>query len=153
MDPAGPRSPENLDMLLLSAAARRIVQRDGIRFSGTRYVSPVLAAYVGETVTIRHDPRDAAEVRVHHCDQYLCRGIAPELAAGAVTLEQLEDARMARRRALKQQLRDRRSVADAIPDDHRYPIVMPSTTTPCIDETPMAAPLAPRHRLRTYASD
>ncbi len=54
-------------------------KRDGIRFASTRYLSPVLAAYVGETVTIRYDPRDAAELRVYHHDQYLCRAIAPEL--------------------------------------------------------------------------
>lgn len=151
--PRAPAHHEDLDMLLLTAAARRIVQRDGIRFSGTRYVSNVLAAYVGEAVTIRHDPRDAAEVRVYHCDQYLCRAIAPELAAGAVTLEQLQDARIARRRELKQQLRNRRSVADAIPDDHRYALVVPAAVTASTDEPPPPPAPAPRHRLRTYASD
>jgi len=72
--------PEDLDPLLLTAATGRVAQRDGIGFASTRYVSPVLAAYVGESVTIRYDPRDAAEVRVYHQDQYLCRAIAPELA-------------------------------------------------------------------------
>jgi Mu transposase, C-terminal len=51
--------------------------------SDPRYVSPVLAAYVGETVTIRYDPRDAAEVRVYDGDEFLCRAIAPELAGDA----------------------------------------------------------------------
>lgn len=57
--PRAPARGEDLDLLLLTAATTRIVQRDGIRFQGTRYISPVLAAYVSETVTIRYDPRDA----------------------------------------------------------------------------------------------
>jgi len=118
--PRAPVHPEDLDLLLLTTATGRVVQRDGIRFNSTRYLSPVLAAYVGETVTIRYDPRDAAELRVFHNDRYLCRAIAPELAAGAITLEQLQDTRNRRRRALKQQLRERRSLADSLPPDHRY---------------------------------
>lgn len=47
--PRAPAHPEDLDLLLLTATTGRIVQRDGIRFASTRYVSPVLAAYVGET--------------------------------------------------------------------------------------------------------
>lgn len=43
-----PRTPDELDLLLLVAAATRKVQRDGIQSASTRYVSPVLAAYVGE---------------------------------------------------------------------------------------------------------
>jgi putative transposase len=134
------------------------VQRDGIRFASTRYVSPVLAAYIGETVTIRYDPRDAAELRVYHHDQYLCRAIAPELAADAVTLQQLQQARTARRKQLKQQLRERRSLAGALPTHQRH---LPPTA--CA-EAPAAEPPAamgspavdlplPRHRLRTYATD
>ena len=146
--------PEDLDLLLLTAATGRTVQRDGIRFAGTRYVSPVLAAYVGERVTIRHDPRDAAEVRVYHHDQYLCRAIAPELSTDTVTLKQLQDARNARRKALKQQLRERRSLADALPVDTRYlpPPAPPAEPAPEPAAENRAAP-PPRHRLRTYASD
>jgi putative transposase len=129
------------------------VQRDGIRFAGTRYVSPVLAAYVGETVAVRYDPRDAAELRVYHHDQYLCRAIAPELAAGAVTLKQLQDARTARRKALKAQLRDRRSAADALPADHRYLPPVPATTAPTAPAAAGPVQPTPTHRLRTYATD
>jgi len=148
--PRTPAHPEDLDLLLLTAATGRIVQRDGIRFASTRYLSPVLAAYVGETVTIRYDPRDAAELRVYHHDQYLCRAIAPELAADAVTLQQLQQARTTRRKQLKQQLRERRSLADALPIDHRY------ATRPTAPGEPTSVPPVnppPRHRLRTYASD
>lgn len=154
--PRLPPHPEDLDLLLLTAATGRKVQRDGIRFASTRYVSPVLAAYVGETVTVRYDPRDAAELRVYHHDQYLCRAIAPELAADTVTLQQLQQARTARRRQLKQQLRDRRSLADALPSDQRHlppptpvdPVEPAGATNP--NPSP---PPAPVHRLRTYATD
>jgi putative transposase len=53
--------------LLLNVARSRRVQQDGIRFQGLRYLN--LAAYVGEDVTIRYDPRDAANcrgLRVYH---------------------------------------------------------------------------------------
>jgi len=150
--------PADLDLLLLTAATGRKVQRDGIRFASTRYVSPVLAAYVGENVTIRYDPRDAAELRVYHHDQYLCRAIAPELATDAVTLQQLQQARTARRKQLKQQLRERRSLVDALPIDQRHVPAAASTETSAPD--PSAAtpgrvvdPPSPRHRLRTYAAD
>lgn len=151
--PRTPDRPDDLDLLLLTAATGRIVQRDGIRFAGTRYVSPVLAAYVGETVAVRYDPRDAAELRVYHHDQYLCRAIAPELAAGAVTLKQLQDARTARRKALKAQLRDRRSAADALPADHRYLPPVPATTAPTAPAAAGPVEPTPTHRLRTYATD
>ncbi len=152
--PRTPAHTEDLDLLLLTAATGRVVQRDGIRFASTRYLSPVLAAYVGETVTIRYDPRDAAELRVYHHDQYLCRAIAPELAADAVTLQQLQQARTARRKQLKQQLRERRSLADALPADQRHlpPAPDPAETMERTAAAPPAAP-APAHRLRTYATD
>jgi putative transposase len=40
------------------------VRPDGIHFMGMRYIDPTLAAYVGEEVLLRYDPRDVAEVRV-----------------------------------------------------------------------------------------
>lgn len=68
-------------MLLLTAAATRKVQRDGIQFASTRHVSPVVAAYVGEDVAVQFNPRDVGEIRVYFTDAFLCRAIAPELAA------------------------------------------------------------------------
>lgn len=59
--PRAPVRPEDLDLLLLTAATTRKVQRDGIQFSSIRYVSPVLAAYVGEQVTVRFNPRDVLD--------------------------------------------------------------------------------------------
>ena len=101
-------------------------------------------------MTIRYDPRDAGEVRVYHQDTYLCRAIAPELAAETITLQQLQQARSARRKELKQQLRARRSLADALPTDDRWA----PPPAPALDPAEhMPADRAPRHRLRTYATD
>ncbi len=108
-------------------------------------------------MTIRYDPRDAAELRVYHHDQYLCRAIAPELAADAVTLQQLQQARTARRKQLKQQLRERRSLVDALPIDERHlpppaPAAVAVAASGRATEGTAADP-RPRHGLRTYAAD
>jgi putative transposase len=138
--------------LLLTVATARTVQRDGIQFASTRYISPVLAAYVGEHVTVRYDPRDAGEIRVYFNDEFLCRAIAPELASESITLEQLQNARTKRRRELKQQLRERRSLADALPTDTRY---TPSTNNviPTVTEATPTTETAPQHKLRVYETD
>ena len=62
--PRMPDSLEQLDLLLLTVAKPRKIHPDGIHFQGLRYLDPVLAAYVGDTVIIRYDPRDMAEIRV-----------------------------------------------------------------------------------------
>jgi putative transposase len=64
--PRMPDSLERLDLLLLTVARARKVHSDGIRFQGFRYVDATLAAWVGESVTLRYDPRDMAEVRAFH---------------------------------------------------------------------------------------
>jgi Mu transposase, C-terminal len=70
-----PDSLEALDLLLIMVATPRTVHRDGIRFQGLRYHSPILAPYVGKPVTIRYDPRNLSEIRVFHHDRFLCRAI------------------------------------------------------------------------------
>ncbi len=77
-----------------------------------------------------------------------------ELADDAVTLQQLQQARTARRKQLKQQLRERRSLADALPADQRHLPLPPDGLEPT--DRPQAAEktaVAPAHRLRTYAAD
>jgi len=56
--PRLPESLEQLDLLLLTVAKPRRVHQNGIHFQGFRYIDTTLAAYVGEAVTIRYDPRD-----------------------------------------------------------------------------------------------
>ena len=62
--PRMPEAVEQLDLLLLTVPTARKVHPDGIRFQGLRYIDTTLAAYIGESVTLRYDPREAAEVRV-----------------------------------------------------------------------------------------
>ncbi|MGH3847340.1 MAG: Mu transposase C-terminal domain-containing protein [Pseudonocardiaceae bacterium] len=114
--PRTPDSLEVLDLLLVMVAAARTVHRDGIRFQGLRYHSPILAPYVGKPVTIRYDPRDLSEIRVFHHGRFLCRAINPEHAGEPITLKDIQTARVAHRRALREQLNSRRAaVAEYLP--------------------------------------
>ena len=116
-----PESPEQLDLLLLTVAKPRKVHPDGIHFQGLRYLDPVLAAYVGEPVTIRYDPRDLAEIRVFHRDRFLTRAICPDLATATVSLKEITAARTARRRELRRQIGERVSVVDRLIAVHAPP--------------------------------
>ena len=87
--PQMPDSLEQLDLLLLTVAKPRKVRRDGIWFLGMRYLDTTLAAYVGESVIIRYDPRDVAEIRVFYQDRFLCRAICQELAGATVPLRDI----------------------------------------------------------------
>ena len=80
-----PDSLERLDLLLLTVPKSRRVHQDGIRFMGLP-IDPTLAAYVGEDVVLRCDPRDMAEIRVFFNDRFLCRAIFQELAGETVAL-------------------------------------------------------------------
>lgn len=105
--PRLPESLEALDLLLVLHATPRTVRRDGIRFQGLRYVSPVLAAFVREAITVRYDPRDLAEIRVFHRDAFLCVAVSEQYAGRTVTLKDLAAARLARRRALRTTINER----------------------------------------------
>jgi putative transposase len=120
--PRMPDSLEDLDLLLLTVATPRKVQRDGIHCHGLRYFSITLAPYVGEPVTIRYDPRDLAEVRVYHRGEFLCRAVSPEIASVTVSLQDLQAARNQRRRELRQQLTARRSLVELL--------IQPGPSTP-----------------------
>jgi putative transposase len=105
--PRMPQSLEALDLLLISVATLRLVRRDGIHFEGLRYRDATLAAYVGESVTVRYDPRDVAEIRVFYRDSFLCRAINQQLSDQTVSLKDIQTARVARRRALRAQITER----------------------------------------------
>jgi putative transposase len=143
--PRLPNSLEELDLLLVMVAKSRVVHRDGIHFQGLRYIDPTLAAYVGEPVTIRYDPRDLAEIRVFHRNRFLCRAISQKHAGQSLTFKDIQAARAAHRRALRGQINERIArVADFLPDPAR-------DTTP-----PTAAAQQPRRsgtKLRTYRED
>jgi len=114
-----PRMPETLaelDALLVMVAKPRTVHRDGIRFEGLRYFDSTLAAYVGEPVTIRYDPRDMGEVRVFHRNTFLCRAVSADHAGDSITLKDIQAARVAHRRRLRSEIGERKArVADFFP--------------------------------------
>jgi putative transposase len=114
--PRMPETLEQLDLLLLTVPTARKVHPDGIRFQGLRYVDTILAAYIGESVTLRYDPRDVAEVRVFYRDRFLCRAICPELAGTVMTLRDVLKARKQQRRGLVAKLHDRTKAVEQLLD-------------------------------------
>lgn len=142
--PRLPESAEQLDLLLLTVPTVRRVHRDGIHFQGLRYLDLTLAAYVGEWVTIRYDPRDLAEIRVFTEAGFLCRAICPELAGAEIGLKDLVRARDARRRDLRAGITDRAALVE------RLLGVQAEAPTPPPSEEP-AAPATPR--LKRYANE
>jgi putative transposase len=117
--PRLPDSLEQLDLLLLTVAKSRKVRPDGIHFQGLRYLDLTLAAYVGESVIIRYDPRDMVEIRVFHHNRFLCRAICAELAGETIALREIIQARNRRRRDLRETLQDRCRTVEALLAVHR----------------------------------
>jgi putative transposase len=118
--PQMPESLEKLDLLLLTVPKTRRVRPDGIHFLGMRYIDPALAAYVGEEVLVRYDPRDMAELRIFHKDLFLCRAICQELAGETVPLRDVVRARDRQRRELRQTLDERRRKVESLLDARRF---------------------------------
>ena len=143
--PRMPDSLEDLDLLLVMVAESRLVRRDGVHFQGLCSIEPMLAAYVGESVTIRYDPRDIAEIRVFHRHRFLCRAMNPEHAGRTVTLKDIQAARARHRRSLRTTINARRArVADFLPDPARsHPLPQPTA----------AAPRRSAPKLSTYLED
>ena len=112
--PRMPDSVERLDLLLIHEARTRRVRTDGIHFHNFRYLSLTLAAYVGEDVTIRFDPRDMGEVRVFFRDRFLCRAISADLAGQTVPLREIVNARKRRREQLRTIVKDRLKTVDTL---------------------------------------
>lgn len=133
-----PRMPDSLDQLdglLLTVPKNRIVQRDGIHFQGQRYLSPTLAPFVRQPITIRYDPRDISEIRVYDHDTYICTAIDEDHPNQRMSLRDIETARRARRRELRNEIND------------RIPRTAPR-------EEPRTGPTAPKRvKLRTYEED
>ena len=144
-------TPEQLDLLLVMVAKARIVHRDGIRFQGLRYLDPTLAAYVGEPVLIRYDPRDMAEIRVYHRDVFLCRAVSPEHTSRTITLKDIQAARVAHRRALRAQLDHRHAAVKEYLPSHGH---TPAAGQPSTQAAGPAVPVRPAaQRLFAYQED
>ena len=110
--PQMPESLEQLDLLLLHVAKQRRVQQDGIHFQGQRYFDTNLAAFVGEDVTIRYDPRDLAVIRIFYQERFLCRAICPELAGEQISLKEVIQARTQQRKRVREGIKERLSVVE-----------------------------------------
>ena len=148
--PRMPESLEQLDLLLLTVPKTRRVHPDGIRFSGLRYIDPTLAAYVGEEVLLRYDPRDITEVRVFHEGRFVCRAVCQELAGETVPLREVIRARERRRRELRRTIQDRRKVVDSLLEARRG-CVTEGTPGDAPESPP--EPQRPGRTLKRYADD
>ena len=149
--PRMPDSLEQLDLLLIQVAKARLVHVDGIHFQSLRYLSTTLAAYVGETVPLRFDPRDMAEIRVFHENRFLCRAICPELAGVTVPLRDIVRARNQRRRELRSILRDRQSAINTLLEMKRGDITEKEDAPTAPAGEPEAKPSAPA--LKRYRNE
>lgn len=108
-------------------------------------MAPTLAAYVGETVTIRYDPRDITEVRVFHRGSFVCRAICPEHAGETITLKDIQTARIKHRKALQTELRQlKRRISDFLPD---------TTTASKVRAKSTPIPSRRRQKLHVYFED
>jgi putative transposase len=145
--PRLPESLEQLDLLLLTVAKTRRVRRDGIHFQSLRYLDPTLAAYVGEEVIIRYDPRDMAEIRVYHGTTFLCRSLCQELAGQTVSLKEIIRARNRRRRDLKQAIQAREELVQA------YLQIRQGEPTPARTKEEAQLPAKSVRRLKLYVNE
>jgi putative transposase len=140
-----PDSLAQLDLLLLTVAKPRRVQRDGIHFQGFRYLDLTLAAYIGEAVVIRYDPRDMAEIRVYHQGSFLCRAVAQELDGQTISLKEIIQARNHQRHQLRTEANAHRAIVERL----LPPLpVEPPPATP--EELPTVAPST---RVKRYTDD
>ena len=144
--PRMPDSLEQLDLLLIQVAKARQVRADGIHFQNLRYISTTLAAYVGEPVTLRIDPRDMAEVRVFHEGKFLCQAVCAELAGDTVPLREILRARNRRRRELRGVLRNRKAAVDTLLDLKRGEITEKDNEPATDKPTTTSAPGLKRYR-------
>ncbi len=148
--PRMPESLEQLDLLLLTVVKPRRVHADGIRFQGMRYIATTLAAYVGEDVLLRYDPRDMAELRVFHNGHFVCRAVCQELAGEVVPLREIVRARERRRRDLRRAIQERKEVVEAFLEVRRGEVTEP-TTEGTVETTP--EPRQPKRTLKRYANE
>lgn len=129
--PRLPDSVEALDLLLMTVAKSRLVRRDGIHFQGLRYMDPTLAAYVGEAIVIRYDPRDIMEIRIFHRGRFLCHAVCAEHAHLTISMRDIQQARSARRKELRGEITARtRKVTEFLPKQTAPAPARPKETSP-----------------------
>ncbi len=116
--PRMPETLEELDLLLLTECRSRKVHQDGIHFHKIKYIEPTLAAYVGEQVIIRYDPRDIVEIRVFHEDKFICRAISYELAGQTISLKDIIRERNRIKRELKKEIDTKTQLVKELLESH-----------------------------------
>ena len=87
---------------------------------------------------IRYDPRDITEIRVFDHDEFLCKAVNQDHQDQKIGLKEIQAARNARRRALRQGINERIAVVAA----HS------TQTPPTIEPAP-----TPKPRLKVYKED
>ena len=112
-----------------------------------------LAAYVGEDVTIRYDPRDLAELRVYFGDSFLCRAINPELAGETIGLKDIIRARNEQRRQLRATLADREATVEALLQIRRGQLPLADAPPITESEPTVSSPMPAKPRLKRYFND
>ena len=105
-----PNSLEQLDLLLLTVPKQRMVRRDGIYFQNFRYIHTTLAGYVGESIIVRYDPRDLAQISVFLEGKFICHAICQELAGHTISLKEIIKARRSKKRELRQIINRRQAL-------------------------------------------
>jgi len=115
--PQMPESLEQLDLLLMTVPKKRKIHRKGIFFKSFRYMSITFAAFVGEEVVIRYDPRDLAEIRVYYNDSFLCTAICQDIADQVISLKEIRKARQQQRRKLRKQITDSKELLNGIQNE------------------------------------
>src|SRR4029450_7032395 len=96
-----------LELRLLRMSSLPVVPRYRMRSQGLRSSHATLAAYVGDAVTMRYDPRDLSEIRVFHHEQFLCWAVSEAHAGEVVPVKAIQAARRGHRRALRTTIRER----------------------------------------------
>lgn len=112
-------SLEELDLLLLTSSKSRKVMRDGIHFQGLRYLDPVLAGYVGEDIVIRYTPSNITSIRVFYKGQFLCQPLCVKLSQTSIGIKEIQQVRNERRKMLRKQILERKSLVEAVIDASR----------------------------------
>jgi putative transposase len=139
--PHMPESLEQLDLLLLTVARTRRAHRDGIRFQTLRYIDPTLAAYVGEDVVIRYDPRDIATIRVFFQGSFLCQAVCQDLAGQTISLKEIVRARNSQRRDLRGTINKRSALIQTYLKVHEEPALSPESGPETESPEPTVKPL------------
>ncbi len=99
-------------------------------------------------MTVRYDPSDVGEILVFHRNAFLCRAVSPEHAGQSITLKHVQAARVAYRRRLANEIREKTArVADYLPAMQRTRLPALPVPKPALEPAPK------RRRLRTYFED